>query len=408
VVQALSNDTSSSYRHFHPLRFQRWAFSDLNPLLWWLAPAAQLVKSQRQALAADDPARKMESTISELTSASLDCYRALRDGASEAAFFQIYGNLSAFYLGDEQGAETAALPGDPRQLSFVKKALASIDKGGYAEALARVAFLMAQGRATSTFRVQLGMTSDEYRPWLPAAPDEVAIGAKARCPLCGTSLKGVADFTGVVTDQTIVIVRLCCWTVYCRRARATHPTTAGQKMLARLRGVLGSTVLPKAQWQRSRSAKDSQRQERQRRCVPLPTTIRLYTPPANRSDVCVPRWSAGSEMDVRSESLLSGRKGLVVGIANEQSIAYGCARMFRNCGAELAMTWINEKTRTYVEPLARELSATIMMPLDVEQPGAMEALFDTIRDRWTRLDFVLHPIASALTEICTVALRTRR
>ena len=101
------------------------------------------------------------------------------------------------------------------------------------------------------------------------------------------------------------------------------------------------------------------------------------------------------QVDVRSQSLLSGRKGLVVGIANEHSIAYGCARMFRNCGAELGVTWINEKTRGYVEPLARELAATIAMPLDVEQPGALEAVFDTIRERWGRLDFLLHSIAFA-------------
>ncbi|HEU0199189.1 MAG TPA: enoyl-ACP reductase FabI [Burkholderiaceae bacterium] len=100
-------------------------------------------------------------------------------------------------------------------------------------------------------------------------------------------------------------------------------------------------------------------------------------------------------MDVRSESLLSGRKGLVVGIANEHSIAYGCARIFRNCGAELAVTWLNDKARPYVEPLAHALSATIALPLDVEQPGAMEAVFDAIRQRWGRLDFVLHSIAFA-------------
>ena len=100
-------------------------------------------------------------------------------------------------------------------------------------------------------------------------------------------------------------------------------------------------------------------------------------------------------VDVQSQSLLSGRKGLVVGIANENSIAYGCARMFRNCGAELAVTWINDKTRSYVEPLARELAAPIMMPLDVEQPGALESVFDTIRERWGRLDFLLHSIAFA-------------
>ena len=100
-------------------------------------------------------------------------------------------------------------------------------------------------------------------------------------------------------------------------------------------------------------------------------------------------------MDVQSQSLLAGRKGLVVGIANEHSIAYGCARVFRACGAELAVTWLNDKARPHVEPLAQELSAAISMPLDVEQPGAMEAVFDAVRQRWGRLDFVLHSIAFA-------------
>jgi enoyl-[acyl-carrier protein] reductase I len=100
-------------------------------------------------------------------------------------------------------------------------------------------------------------------------------------------------------------------------------------------------------------------------------------------------------MDIRSKSLLAGRKGLVVGIANENSIAYGCARMLAACGAELAVTWLNEKARPHVEPLAQELSAAIALPLDVEQPGAMEAVFDAIRNRWGRLDFLLHSIAYA-------------
>jgi len=100
-------------------------------------------------------------------------------------------------------------------------------------------------------------------------------------------------------------------------------------------------------------------------------------------------------MDIQSETLLAGRKGLVVGIANEHSIAYGCARTFRRCGAELAVTWLNDKARPHVEPLARELGAPIAMALDVEQPGAIEAVFDTVRERWGRLDFVLHSIAFA-------------
>jgi enoyl-[acyl-carrier protein] reductase I len=94
-------------------------------------------------------------------------------------------------------------------------------------------------------------------------------------------------------------------------------------------------------------------------------------------------------------TVLAGRKGLIVGIANENSIAYGCARVFRNLGAELAVTWLNDKARSYVEPLARSLSATIAMPLDVQQPGEMEAVFAAIQEKWGRLDFALHSIAFA-------------
>jgi len=92
---------------------------------------------------------------------------------------------------------------------------------------------------------------------------------------------------------------------------------------------------------------------------------------------------------------LVGRKGLVVGIANEHSIAYGCADVLRAVGAELAVTWLNDKARPHVEPLARKLEATLAMALDVEQPGAIENVFAAIRERWGRLDFVLHSIAYA-------------
>ncbi|KVD20064.1 enoyl-ACP reductase [Burkholderia ubonensis] len=92
---------------------------------------------------------------------------------------------------------------------------------------------------------------------------------------------------------------------------------------------------------------------------------------------------------------LEGRKALILGIANEHSIAYGCARAFRELGAELAITYANDKTRPYVEPLARELGAALVMPLDVSKPGEMDALFDAIRRTWGRLDTAVHSIAFA-------------
>lgn len=92
---------------------------------------------------------------------------------------------------------------------------------------------------------------------------------------------------------------------------------------------------------------------------------------------------------------LHGKRGLVVGIANEHSIAWGCARALRDAGAELAITWFNDKARPYVEPLAHAVESSIVMSLDVEQPGALEAVFDAITTQWGRLDFLIHSIAFA-------------
>ena len=91
--------------------------------------------------------------------------------------------------------------------------------------------------------------------------------------------------------------------------------------------------------------------------------------------------------------LLEGKKGLIVGIANEHSIAWGCAKAFRALGADIAVTYLNDKARKYVEPLARAIEAPLLMPLDVNVPGQMEAAFATLADHWDHLDFVIHSIA---------------
>jgi enoyl-[acyl-carrier protein] reductase I len=93
--------------------------------------------------------------------------------------------------------------------------------------------------------------------------------------------------------------------------------------------------------------------------------------------------------------ILAGKKGLVLGIANEHSIAYGCARAFRATGAELAITYLNDKAKPYVEPLARELEAAIFLPCDVQAPGQLDAVFQAAAQRWGGLDFALHAIAFA-------------
>lgn len=95
---------------------------------------------------------------------------------------------------------------------------------------------------------------------------------------------------------------------------------------------------------------------------------------------------------------LAGKKALVLGIANEHSIAYGCARAFRKLGAELAITYLNDKARPHVEPLARALEAPVFERMDVQQPGQLEAVFERVRQTWGRLDIALHAIAFAPKE----------
>ncbi len=99
--------------------------------------------------------------------------------------------------------------------------------------------------------------------------------------------------------------------------------------------------------------------------------------------------------DTSFRPVLSGQKALVIGVANDDSIAYGCAKAFRTAGAELAISWLNEKARRHVEPLAQELEASIVGEVDVAVAGQLEAMFDQIRSKWGRLDILVHSIAFA-------------
>jgi enoyl-[acyl-carrier protein] reductase I len=95
---------------------------------------------------------------------------------------------------------------------------------------------------------------------------------------------------------------------------------------------------------------------------------------------------------------LEGKKGLIVGIANADSIAYGCARAMQDQGAVLAVTYLNSKAEPHVRPLAQALACPIILPCDVEQPGELEAVFEAVAREWGRLDFLLHGVAFAPRE----------
>jgi len=177
LVQASSGEYRAKVsRQMHPLRMQRWAISDLNPWLAWVGPAAQMVRAKRADVAPDNEVRKLERTASSAISASLDYYRAMRDAMSEAGFFLTYGNVFSLYIADKRSAEQAATEhiAEPRQLPFVKEALASIGEGGYPEALARVACLLARkGEPMLLSRLQMKQELiTEYKDLLPAMPPD--------------------------------------------------------------------------------------------------------------------------------------------------------------------------------------------------------------------------------------------
>ncbi|MGH8789451.1 MAG: DUF3141 domain-containing protein, partial [Cupriavidus necator] len=145
-VQAMSNEmTARVLREFHPLRMQNWLFSDLNPWMAWLKPAADAVRGSRQTLEPDHPLRQQEQAGAEMLSAGLDAYRAVRDAMTEYTFFNVYANLFPFLPRSEPSAR-AGTPAatTPQDLPEVKAALAAVGQGGYAEAIARLACLLSR------------------------------------------------------------------------------------------------------------------------------------------------------------------------------------------------------------------------------------------------------------------------
>lgn len=95
---------------------------------------------------------------------------------------------------------------------------------------------------------------------------------------------------------------------------------------------------------------------------------------------------------------LAGKKGLIVGIANENSLAYGCAKAIHEQGGQLAITFLNDKAKSFVDPLAKELDAALFMPCNVGNDEQVDELFKAITEQWGRLDFMIHSIAFAPRE----------
>ncbi|HEX6794307.1 MAG TPA: alpha/beta fold hydrolase, partial [Casimicrobiaceae bacterium] len=145
VREAMPEWLGKVMREWHPLRVQRWWFSDRNPILAPLAALAAVARMYRRPRADDNLGRSVEHLESEYVNAGLDLYRDLRDAASEAAFYEVYGNLLSLSMADQRAAmRSRRTTIDPRALPAVRQVLDEIDQGGLPEAIIRTGILIVK------------------------------------------------------------------------------------------------------------------------------------------------------------------------------------------------------------------------------------------------------------------------
>ena len=243
VAQGLANpDAARLARSFHPLRAQRWMFSDMNPWMAALGPAAATVRANRRQQAATAAPRRVERYMSEMLSASLEYYRALRDATSEAAFFQLYGNMLAI----DTAAASAAPVLKVRDQAFARQVLEHMATGGYLEAVARVGALLArEGEPIPLARLdlkrELVRKYDELLPRVEASEwrrvrgeQEVAVELEPERALAtlGALLPKPADRARLMTLLDHMVEE--------GDAHGVTPTPEQHAMLARVREILGA------------------------------------------------------------------------------------------------------------------------------------------------------------------------
>jgi pimeloyl-ACP methyl ester carboxylesterase len=270
AVQAMSNDyTARLLRQFHPLRVQHWAISDLNPWLAWLGPAAKAVRENRKEVEPEQPLRQLEKIGSDMMGASLDFYRGMRDAGTEASFFGVYANMFSMLMGDKHKAEAkkAGAAAEPRDLPYVKEALASIANGGYAEAFARTgALLHRQGEPLPLSRLE---TRDElatdYAEYLPPnlAPDQFRrVRGEQEIIARYEPEQAVLSLSTLLADPAdrLRLLTLLDKLIVDPRVQAVGPTAGQLEMLERIRSVLGAR--PTAPERRTKAAARTPPQER--------------------------------------------------------------------------------------------------------------------------------------------------
>jgi pimeloyl-ACP methyl ester carboxylesterase len=232
--------TAKLGRLVHPLRWQRWALSDLNPFLWPLPALALTVKASRQSAPPDNPYRRLEKAASDIITAGLNLYRDLRDTSMEAIFFQIYGPAAIMGAAPESKLEARAALADPRGLSVVQDALAGIGTGGYPEAMALIGALISRGAGRIPLaRLELVdrfIRSDKLLSRLPAdavrrCKAEQAVVAELE-PERG--LQSLPKLLAISADRQRALAALD------EVVGMVELTPEQQNMLDRVRGVLGA------------------------------------------------------------------------------------------------------------------------------------------------------------------------
>ena len=244
VVQFVFNEmTAKIMREFYPLQFQHRSLSEFNP---WLAPVAQVLGVRRQAAALENALRISEAAMSGLVGASLDYCHALRDVLRGVQSFTTSGGMFPPYLLDRQAAEEriAVAATDPRELPFVKEALAAIGEGGYAEAFARVAFLLARGDAMPPFSqaVLRQELVKDYADLVPSLPPEQWRRIRVEQEIIARyepehSINTLPDLLTHTADRERLVM-LIKRVLADRRIQADKPTDEQIAMLERICGVL--------------------------------------------------------------------------------------------------------------------------------------------------------------------------
>jgi hypothetical protein len=226
-------------RVFHPLRWQRWAISDLNPLLWPLPALTSLVKARRRAAPPDNPYRRVGKSVADVITAGLDLYRDLRDATMEAMFFQLYGPAAIMGVVPETASEEPSGVRDPRDLPLVQDALAAIGTGGYPEAMALIGALIGrQAGRIPLARLELVdrfIRGDEVLSELPA--DTVRrIRAEQAVIAELEPERGLQSLPRMLADP---VDRQRALALLDEAVAVTELTSEQRVMLDRVRGILG-------------------------------------------------------------------------------------------------------------------------------------------------------------------------